>query len=74
MIPKSGGEYPYLYEGISPIVAYLYAWVTVTVLKSSSFAIICLSFAEYVSEPFFDDCGPPELVKKFLACAAIGTF
>ncbi|XP_032833285.1 B(0,+)-type amino acid transporter 1 isoform X3 [Petromyzon marinus] len=71
MITKSGAEYPYLLEAFGPIPAFLYSWASVIVLKPSSFAIICLSFAEYTSTPFYPGCEPPMLVKKCLAAAAI---
>ncbi|XP_075906472.1 b(0,+)-type amino acid transporter 1 isoform X2 [Nelusetta ayraudi] len=71
MITKSGGEYPYFMEAFGPIVAYLYSWTTVMVLKPSSFAIITLSLAEYASTPFYPGCTPPSVVTKCLAAAAI---
>ncbi|XP_035508018.1 b(0,+)-type amino acid transporter 1 [Morone saxatilis] len=71
MITKSGGEYPYLMEAFGSVVAYLYSWTTVMVLKPSSFAIITLSFAEYASTPFYPGCTPPIVVTKCLSAAAI---
>ncbi|XP_041797226.1 b(0,+)-type amino acid transporter 1-like [Chelmon rostratus] len=71
MITKSGGEYPYLMEAFGSIVAYLYSWTTVMVLKPSSFAIITLSLAKYASTPFYPGCTPPLLVTKCLSAAAI---
>lgn len=71
MIMKSGGEYPYLMEGFGPLLAYLYSWSTIIVLKPSSFAIIALSCAEYASTPFYPGCTPPQVVTKCLAAACI---
>ncbi|KAF7656952.1 hypothetical protein LDENG_00034070 [Lucifuga dentata] len=71
MITKSGAEYSYLMEAFGSIVAYLYSWTTVMVLKPSSFAIITLSFAEYTSTPFYPGCTPPVIVTKCLSAAAI---
>lgn len=71
MITKSGAEYSYLMAGYGPVLAYLFSWTTVTVLKPSSFAIISLSFAEYASTPFYPGCTPPVVVTKCLAAAAI---
>ncbi|XP_028930933.1 B(0,+)-type amino acid transporter 1 isoform X1 [Ornithorhynchus anatinus] len=71
MITKSGGEYPYLMEAFGPIPAYLFSWTSLMVIKPSSFAIICLSFAEYVAAPFYPGCKPPSIVVKCLAAAAI---
>ncbi|KAM9302300.1 B(0,+)-type amino acid transporter 1 [Gastrophryne carolinensis] len=71
MITKSGGEYPYLMEAYGPIPAFLFSWASVIVMKPSSFAIICLSFAEYASAPFYPGCEPPPVVIKCLAACAI---
>ncbi|XP_039990664.1 b(0,+)-type amino acid transporter 1 [Xiphias gladius] len=71
MITKSGGEYSYLKEAFGSLVAYLYSWTTVMVLKPSAFAIITLSFAEYASTPFYPGCTPPFVVTKCLSVAAI---
>ncbi|KFV19976.1 B(0,+)-type amino acid transporter 1, partial [Tauraco erythrolophus] len=71
MITKSGGEYPYLMEAFGPIPAFLFSWASLLVIKPSSFAIMCLSFAEYASVPFFSGCDPPQVVVKCLAAAAI---
>ncbi|KAM4743556.1 b(0,+)-type amino acid transporter 1 [Anableps anableps] len=71
MITKSGAEYSYLMEAFGSLVAYLYSWTSVIVLKPSSFAIITLSFAEYTSAPFYPDCTPPLVVVKCLSAAAI---
>ncbi|XP_041930218.1 b(0,+)-type amino acid transporter 1-like isoform X1 [Alosa sapidissima] len=71
MITKSGGEYPYLMEAFGPVMAFLYSWTTIIVLKPSSFAIIALSCAEYAATPFYPGCTPPLLVTKSLAAATI---
>eukprot|EP00064_Thunnus_orientalis_P012228 superscaffoldBa00001851_g12262 len=71
MITKSGGEYSYLMEAFGSLIAYLYSWTTVMVLKPSAFAIITLSFAEYASTPFYPGCAPPLVVTKCLSAAAI---
>ncbi|XP_032087080.1 B(0,+)-type amino acid transporter 1 [Thamnophis elegans] len=71
MIPKSGAEYPYLLEAFGPIPAFLFSWSSLMVIKPSAFAIICLSFAEYVSAPFYPGCDPPVVVVKCLAIAAL---
>uniref|UniRef100_A0A670K4U8 b(0,+)-type amino acid transporter 1 n=1 Tax=Podarcis muralis TaxID=64176 RepID=A0A670K4U8_PODMU len=73
MITKSGGEYPYLMEAFGPIPAYLFSWASLIVIKPSSFAIICLSFAEYTAAPFYPGCDPPTVVIKCLATAALVT-
>ncbi|XP_078400538.1 b(0,+)-type amino acid transporter 1 [Cetorhinus maximus] len=71
MITKSGGEYSYLLEAFGPIPAFLYSWMCIAVVKPSSFAIICLSFAKYAAIPFYPGCAPPNIVIKCLAAVAI---
>ncbi|KAI8504398.1 b(0,+)-type amino acid transporter 1 [Branchiostoma belcheri] len=67
-IPKSGAEYPYLWEAFGPIPAYLYSWTSVIVTRPSMLALISLSFADYATEPFYDvHCPAPDSVKKLLA-------
>jgi amino acid transporter len=81
LVREAGGEYAYLLVGfgkmqrfVGPIPAFLVSWVSVLVIKPSSLAIIAMAFAEYVSEPFFDDCGPSHFVKKTITAACIGKF
>ncbi|XP_048461866.1 b(0,+)-type amino acid transporter 1 [Rhincodon typus] len=71
MITKSGGEYSYLLEAFGPIPAFLYSWMCIVVVKPTSFAIICLSFAEYAATPFYPGCKTPQIVIKCLAAVAI---
>ncbi|XP_067905999.1 b(0,+)-type amino acid transporter 1 isoform X1 [Heterodontus francisci] len=71
MITKSGGEYSYLLEAFGPIPAFLYSWMCIAVVKPSSFAIICLSFAEYTATPFYPGCVPPQIIVKCLAAVGI---
>ncbi|KAL4234014.1 b(0 +)-type amino acid transporter 1 [Mactra antiquata] len=72
LVKQSGGEYAYLNEAFGPIVAFLYAWNSIIVIRPSSIAIICLTFAEYV-ESFFPSCGTPQIPMKIVAAAAIVT-
>jgi L-type amino acid transporter 9 len=58
-------------EAFGPIPAYLFSWTSLVVMKPSSFAIICLSFSEYVCAAFYSGCQPPQVVVKCLAAAAI---
>ena len=74
MITKSGGEYAYLFAAYGSIPAYLYAWTSIVVIKTSSVAIICLAFADYTLDPIYDDCGPPVMIKKMLTALAISEF
>ena len=71
MVKKSGGEYAYIRQAFGNVLAYLYAWTSIIVIKTSSIAIICLTFAEYV-DALFEMCGQPEIPKKLVAAIALG--
>lgn len=71
MIPKSGSEFPYLMESLGSVPAFLQVWIKLITSKTSSQAIISLTFAQYVLAPLFDDCGPPPYLLKLLAAAAL---
>ncbi|XP_071824234.1 b(0,+)-type amino acid transporter 1-like isoform X2 [Apostichopus japonicus] len=73
IIPKSGGEFPYLYDTYDPALGFLYAWVSTILMRPSSLSIISLTFAEYFVQPFFaaDDCDPPLIVIKMMGCVCV---
>lgn len=72
LIPKSGGEYAYFHEAMSSVVAYLFSWTRTVVLQPSSIAIICMTFASYLTT-FFDNCGSHPTLQKVIAVVAILT-
>ncbi|XP_060066525.1 b(0,+)-type amino acid transporter 1-like [Ylistrum balloti] len=72
LIRKSGGEYQYIKQAFGNIPAFLYAWTSIIVIRTSSMAIICLTFGEYVAT-FFPYCGNPDLPMKLVASLAIVT-
>ncbi|CAG0913430.1 unnamed protein product [Notodromas monacha] len=71
-IPKSGGDYAYLWAGFGPLPAFLFLWVALLVLCPSANAIIALTFATYVLQAVFPSCEPPHLAVQLLAAAVIG--
>ncbi|XP_068697024.1 b(0,+)-type amino acid transporter 1-like [Montipora foliosa] len=70
-IKKSGGEYAYLMEAFGRIPAFLFTWTSVLIIRPASGAIIALTFAEYVSKPFYPDCEAPTYLVKLLACSCL---
>eukprot|EP00794_Sanderia_malayensis_P018966 gene18966-20872_t len=76
-IPVSGGEHTYLRKGFGPMVAFMFSWVSVVVLKPSSISAICLACGNYISEAFLAnfDCDPDrkEHIAKVIASFAIVT-
>ncbi|XP_006816949.1 b(0,+)-type amino acid transporter 1-like [Saccoglossus kowalevskii] len=71
-IPKSGAEYAYLFEGFGGIPAFLFAWISVVILRPASVAAIALTFGNYAAQPFFPyGCEIPDIVIKLLAGSCI---
>ena len=83
VVRKTGGEYAIFLEAYSfrkknacvetlgSMVAFVYTWTSVLVLKSSSASIITLACARYLIRPFFIGCEIPESSVKLLALAII---
>ncbi|KAG0721504.1 Y+L amino acid transporter 2 [Chionoecetes opilio] len=59
MIPQTGGNYAYLYEAYGSFPAFIYLWTTVTIIVPGGRAVMALTFANYVLQPFFPDGQPP---------------
>ena len=53
------------------MVAFLFTWISVLVVGTSSQAIMTLTLAQYVVT-FFPGCGNPEQAKKLVAAFACG--
>uniref|UniRef100_T1J0Q3 Amino acid permease/ SLC12A domain-containing protein n=1 Tax=Strigamia maritima TaxID=126957 RepID=T1J0Q3_STRMM len=71
LIPRSGGDYAYIHEAFGPLPAFLYLWCANVVFVPSTNAIMALTFANYVIQPFFPNCDTPETGVKLLAAAVI---
>nr|7CCS_B Chain B, Consensus mutated Anionic Amino Acid Transporter Light Chain, Xc- System [Homo sapiens] len=70
-IPKSGGAYLYILETFGPLPAFLRGWNELLIIRPASTAVISLAFGNYILEPFFPTCEPPELAIKLLAAVGI---
>ena len=71
MLRKSGGEYVYIKTAFGSIVAFLFAWTSVLVIKPAVAAILSLIFADYLLRPFFIDCDIPLAAVKLVACLCL---
>ena len=85
LLTQHTGEYIYFLEAFGhthkffgPILAFIFAWVTIFLLKPSSLAILSLSFAKYLSSPiltavdFCPDSYLSYVINRLIACLCIG--
>src|SRR5579864_235135 len=49
-MPQVGGQYAYLREAYSPLVAFLYGWVLLLVIQTGGMAAVTVTFARYFRE------------------------
>ncbi|OQR70375.1 Y+L amino acid transporter 2-like [Tropilaelaps mercedesae] len=70
-IPKSGGDYAYIFESFGPLPAFLFLWVCLLVIQPTSNAIAGITFARYILEPFFENCDPPTHAVRLIAALII---
>lgn len=70
-IPKSGAEYNYIMDSFGPVLAFLFIWTSVFIIKPSSVTIIAITSAKYIGEAFFQQCIVPEIVVKLLSAVII---
>ena len=88
LVRKTGGEYAILLEAYSfrkknrwvemlgSLIAFLFTWASVIVLRGASVSIITLTCARYLTRPFFINCDSdvPESVVKLLALTFLSRF
>lgn len=56
VIPRSGGDYAYLYYTLGPLAAFMCAWIHVVIIASSSCAVIARTAALYLIQPLGLQC------------------
>ena len=70
VIPRSGGDYAFIYFILGPLPAFLCGWVHVAIIASSSCAVIARTGALYLLQPLGLDCEIPLIT--LIAIFAIG--
>ncbi|XP_014217404.1 Y+L amino acid transporter 2 [Copidosoma floridanum] len=70
-IPRSGGDYAYIHESFGDLAAFLYLWAANLIFVPTTNAIMALTFAKYVLQPFFPDCPIPDESVRLLAAVTI---
>ncbi len=49
MMPKAGGQYVFLREGLSPLAGFLYGWTLFAVIQTGTIAAVAVAFARFLS-------------------------
>lgn len=73
VIRESGGEYVYILRTSGNLMAFIFAFISIVVVRPTSMTGVALSFAQNALAPFYDDCPPPAGAVKCLAAAGIVT-
>ena len=71
IIKKSGGDYAYVHYTFGPFIGFVRLWVECVIVRPSLIAIVALTFAKYVTKPFFPECDPPDDPVRILAAICI---
>lgn len=48
MMPKAGGQYVFLREGLSPAAGFLYGWTLFTVIQTGTIAAVAVAMAKFL--------------------------
>ncbi|KAK4302863.1 hypothetical protein Pmani_025088 [Petrolisthes manimaculis] len=70
-IPKSGGDYAYINTAFGSLPSFLFLWDANLIFVPTTNAIMGLTFAKYVIQPFFPGCEMPEAAIRLIAALAI---
>ncbi|MBA3344622.1 MAG: amino acid permease [Gemmatimonadales bacterium] len=49
MMPRAGGQYVFLREGLSPAAGFLYGWTLFAVIQTGTIAAVAVAFARFLS-------------------------
>ncbi|XP_066498564.1 b(0,+)-type amino acid transporter 1 [Hoplias malabaricus] len=71
VIRESGGEYIYILRTSGNLMAFVFAFTSIVVVRPTGLAGVALSFAQNVVAPFYEDCPAPVVVVKSVAAVGI---
>lgn len=71
MIPQSGGDYAYINESFGGLPAFLFLWVALVIIMPTGNTVIALTFANYILQPIFPSCPPPDAAVRLFAAVII---
>ncbi|KAK5859619.1 hypothetical protein PBY51_021164 [Eleginops maclovinus] len=70
-IPKSGGDYSYVKVIFGDLVGFLRLWIALLVMYPTNQAVIALTFSNYILQPLFPSCLPPDSSLRLLAAVCL---
>ncbi|EFN86936.1 Y+L amino acid transporter 2 isoform X1 [Harpegnathos saltator] len=70
-IPRSGGDYAYIHEAFGVLPSFLYLWAANLIFVPTTNAIMGLTVAQYVLQPFFPNCNVPDDCARLIAALSI---
>jgi APA family basic amino acid/polyamine antiporter len=52
MMPKAGGQYVFLRDGLSPLIGFLYGWTLFAVIQTGTIAAVAVAFGRFLGVLF----------------------
>src|SRR4051794_25413359 len=71
MLPKVGGNYVFLREGIHPLVSFLYGWTMLVLIVSGACAAVVMKFSETLLAMLPQSQPPSPMQVKMVGLAAL---